>query len=146
MTLISTQVSSVLLFSPSASGMNRQFKGLPRRSRIVLPIQTEGDHINKSATSPGVGLLHGGSASQQKRTIIGHGLFVNAPVEWGRRSRRGGNAAPSPRISGRWVAMRPEDSLRKRAEEFFSELEARFECDPPDRRMDSRTEETQKEK
>lgn len=44
--------------------------------------------------------------------------------------------------------QRPEDSLRKRAEEYFSELEARFECDPPDRRMDSRAEEpyTNKEK
>ncbi len=100
MTLISTQVFSALLFSPSASGMNRQFKGLPRRSRIdvivvklgfegpskgLLPIdqshdrasglggnrgrfhmQTEGDRINKSATSPGVGQLPGCSASQQR--------------------------------------------------------------------------------
>lgn len=36
MTFISTQVFSVLPFSPSASGMNRQFKGLSRRSRIDL--------------------------------------------------------------------------------------------------------------
>lgn len=33
--------------------------------------------------------------------------------------------------------QRPEDSLRKMAEAFFSELESRFECDPPDRRVDA---------
>ena len=41
---------------------------------------------------------------------------------------------------------RPDECLRKRAEAFFDELESRFECDPPDRRMDSRTGETKKEK
>lgn len=37
--------------------------------------------------------------------------------------------------------QRPEDVLRKRAEEFFKELESRFECDHRDLRNGSREEE-----